>query len=78
MSDRIFGGIGLLLAAFYIWQATLIQDSFISDPLGPKAFPIIIGVVLGARQPGDRSCARHRAGMAARPAGCSRSASPSP
>ena len=47
MSDRIFGGIGLTLALFFIWQATLIQESFISDEVGPKTFPIIIGVVLG-------------------------------
>ncbi len=47
MSDRIFGGIGLLLAAFYIFQATQIELSFISDPVGPKTFPIIIGLVLG-------------------------------
>ena len=47
MSDRVFGGIGVLLAAFFIWQATEIQLSFISDPIGPKTFPIIIGIVLG-------------------------------
>ena len=47
MSDRIFGGIGLLLAIFFIWQATLIEESFISDVVGPKMFPIIIGVMLG-------------------------------
>lgn len=46
MSDRVFGGIGLLLAVFYIWQASLTQLSFISDPVGPKAFPMIIGAVL--------------------------------
>jgi len=46
MSDRIFGVIGLLLAAFYAWQATLIQESFIQDPVGPKAFPILIAAVL--------------------------------
>ncbi|MDQ0327445.1 putative tricarboxylic transport membrane protein [Rhodopseudomonas julia] len=47
MSDRILGVIGIALAAFYIWQATLIQESFMSDPVGPKTFPIIIGVILG-------------------------------
>lgn len=47
MSDRIMGGVGLLLAAFFIWQATLIQESFISDPVGPKIFPIIIGGLVG-------------------------------
>ncbi|MEZ5778055.1 MAG: tripartite tricarboxylate transporter TctB family protein [Paracoccaceae bacterium] len=47
MGDRIFGGIGFALAAFFIWQATRIQTSFISDPVGPKTFPIIIGLLLG-------------------------------
>ena len=47
MSDRIFGGLGVVLAAFYIWQATLIRESFIQDPIGPKTFPIIIGALLG-------------------------------
>lgn len=47
MSDRIFGGIGLIVAAIFIWQATIIQESFISDAVGPKTFPIIIAVVLG-------------------------------
>lgn len=46
MSDRAFGGIGLALAAFYMWQATQIELSFISDPLGPRAFPILIGLVI--------------------------------
>ncbi|MCO6185237.1 tripartite tricarboxylate transporter TctB family protein [Rhizobium sp. L1K21] len=46
MSDRILGGIGLLVAAFYIWQSTLVELSFITDPVGPKTFPIMIGIVL--------------------------------
>jgi putative tricarboxylic transport membrane protein len=46
MSDRILGACALLLGLFYIWQATLIQKSFLSDPVGPKAFPIIIGIVV--------------------------------
>jgi putative tricarboxylic transport membrane protein len=46
MSDRIFGVVCILLAAFFIWQATQIQTGFIVDPLGPRAFPIIIGAVL--------------------------------
>ncbi len=35
-----------MLAALFIWQATQIETGFIVDPLGPSAFPIIIGVVL--------------------------------
>jgi putative tricarboxylic transport membrane protein len=46
MSDRVFGFIGLLLAAFYAWQATVIELSFISDPVGPKAFPFVIAIIL--------------------------------
>lgn len=46
MGDRALGGVGLVLAAFYIWQTTVIQESFISDPVGPKGFPFIIGGLL--------------------------------
>ena len=46
MSDRIFGVFGLLLAAFYIWAASIIEDSFMVDIVGPRAFPYIVGFVL--------------------------------
>jgi len=46
MSDRILGGACIALAAFYIFFALQIQVGFMSDPMGPKAFPILIGVVL--------------------------------
>lgn len=46
MSDRILGGTCLLLSVLYIYFASQTQVSFISDPMGPKAFPIAIGVVL--------------------------------
>lgn len=46
MSDRIFGVVGLLLAAGYIWAALLIEESFLSDAVGPKTFPIIIAAIL--------------------------------
>ncbi len=46
MSDRILGGFGLLLALFFMWQATLIEESLFSDIVGPTVFPIIIGAVM--------------------------------
>lgn len=46
MSDRIFGGLGLLFSIFYIWQATLVQDSFMTDVVGPRTFPYILGAGL--------------------------------
>ncbi|SMX41572.1 tripartite tricarboxylate transporter TctB family protein [Actibacterium lipolyticum] len=47
MSDRIFGGVGVILALIFAWQATVIEESFLSDAVGPKAFPLIIAAVLG-------------------------------
>ena len=46
MSDRIFGGFGLVLAVFYIWAASIIKDSFMVDVVGPRAFPYMVGTVL--------------------------------
>lgn len=47
MSDRIFGVIGLLIAIGFAWAALIIEESFLSDSVGPKAFPLIIAAVLG-------------------------------
>ncbi|MGJ8583952.1 MAG: tripartite tricarboxylate transporter TctB family protein [Marinosulfonomonas sp.] len=47
MSDRIFGAVGLLLAIGFAFAALAIEESFLSDAVGPKAFPLIISVILG-------------------------------
>ena len=47
MSDRIFGVIGLALAVFYAWQATVIEESFLTDAVGPKMCPYIIATLMG-------------------------------
>jgi putative tricarboxylic transport membrane protein len=44
-SDRIFGLIATILALTYIVSATQTQASFLTDPVGPKGFPILIGIV---------------------------------
>jgi putative tricarboxylic transport membrane protein len=46
-SDRIFGLVAALAALAYVVSATHIQTSFLSDPVGPRVFPIIIGVIGG-------------------------------
>ncbi len=46
-SDRILGSLSVVLAAFYVWAATQIELSFISDPVGPRIFPMIIAVMVG-------------------------------
>ncbi len=46
MSDRIFGLLVIVVALGYILSATQIQMSFLSDPVGPKTFPYLVGGVL--------------------------------
>lgn len=45
MSDRLFGSIVIIVALVFIFSATQIQTGFMVDPVGPKKFPIIIGMV---------------------------------
>ena len=44
-SDRIFGLVVTLVALAYVASATQIQTSFLTDPVGPKTFPILVGAV---------------------------------
>lgn len=44
-SDRIFGLVVLCVALAFIASAFQIQTSFLSDPVGPKSFPILVGAV---------------------------------
>ena len=46
LSDRIFGLVTMTLALGYILSATKIQMSFLSDPVGPRMFPYMIGGVM--------------------------------
>ena len=46
-SDRVFGLVVILVALGYILSALQIQSSFMSDPVGSKTFPIMIGAVAG-------------------------------
>lgn len=47
MSDRIFGVVGLLIAIGFAMAALSIEESFLSDAVGPSGFPLIVAVVLG-------------------------------
>jgi putative tricarboxylic transport membrane protein len=44
--DRIIGAAALLLAAVYLYATSQIPTLEIGDPLGPKAFPILLGIAL--------------------------------
>ena len=43
--DRIFGLVMLVVALAFMVSATQIQASFLTDPVGPKTFPLLIGGV---------------------------------
>jgi putative tricarboxylic transport membrane protein len=43
--DRIFGLVMMIVALGYILSATTIRTSFMSDPVGPRIFPYLIGGV---------------------------------
>jgi putative tricarboxylic transport membrane protein len=45
ISDRIFGAIVTLGALVYVASAAQIEAPFFSDPLGSRAFPMIVGSV---------------------------------
>jgi len=45
-SDRIFAVIVLAVSLGMMWATTQIEESFIQDPLGPKSFPMLIGVLM--------------------------------
>ncbi|MDO5605823.1 MAG: tripartite tricarboxylate transporter TctB family protein [Paracoccus sp. (in: a-proteobacteria)] len=42
--DRIFGLVMIFVALGYILSARNIQTSFMTDPVGPRVFPYLIGV----------------------------------
>src|SRR5471032_2110508 len=44
--DRIISAFTLLLAAVYLYATAQIPTLEIGDPLGPKAFPILLGIAL--------------------------------
>ena len=46
MTDRVILVCTVLIAAIYLYATTLIPSLEIGDPLGPKAFPRLLGVGL--------------------------------
>jgi putative tricarboxylic transport membrane protein len=46
MNDRVFGVVTLLLSIFYIFSAYIVEESFISDHIGPKTYPYIVAFFL--------------------------------
>jgi putative tricarboxylic transport membrane protein len=46
MNDRVFGIFTLIISIFYIFSAYIVEESFISDHIGPKTYPYIVSFFL--------------------------------
>jgi putative tricarboxylic transport membrane protein len=46
LTDRIIAAFMVLLAAVYLYATAQIPSLEIGDPLGPKAFPVLLGIAL--------------------------------
>ena len=46
MTDRVIFACTIVIAAVYLYATTLIPSLEIGDPLGPKAFPRLLGIAL--------------------------------
>ena len=44
--DRIFGLVMMVVALGYLLSASTVQTSFLSDPVGPRVFPYMIGALV--------------------------------
>lgn len=46
MNDRILGVFALLLAAFITWGGWDIEAPFSYEPVGPRAFPVLLAIII--------------------------------
>lgn len=46
MQDRLFGLVLLALSGLVAWSASQLQVNFSYEPLGPKAFPLLLSALL--------------------------------
>lgn len=46
MNDRVLGIAALLLASFMFWQSYDMVPDFSYEPLGPRAFPMLLSIMI--------------------------------
>ncbi len=46
-TDRLVGGVFVLIASFAFWHAYTLVVPFAADPVGPRVFPMIVSAILG-------------------------------
>jgi len=47
-ADRLWGAVTLILGGVYLFEGIRIPPAAIGDPLGPRTFPTILGVLMAA------------------------------
>lgn len=47
MNDRVLGAAALALAAFLTWNGWGLQAPFAYEPVGPRAFPLLVALIIG-------------------------------
>ena len=47
MNDRTLGILALILAAFMTWAGWDIEAPFAYEPVGPRAFPLLVALIIG-------------------------------
>lgn len=47
MNDRLLGILALVLAAFITWAGWDLEAPFAYEPVGPRAFPMLIALIIG-------------------------------
>ncbi|WP_334595384.1 tripartite tricarboxylate transporter TctB family protein, partial [Klebsiella variicola] len=47
MNDRMLGVFALILAAFMTWAGWDIEAPFAYEPVGPRAFPMLVALIIG-------------------------------
>lgn len=45
-TERVIGSVMLLGASLYVLEARSFETGFIADPIGPRAFPYLLGTLL--------------------------------
>jgi len=47
LSDRLLGVVALLFSAFLAWHGVGLQAAFSYEPVGPRAFPLLLSAMIG-------------------------------
>lgn len=47
MSDRLLGLMALLFSAFLAWFGAGLESAFSYEPVGPRAFPLLLSALIG-------------------------------